>query len=93
MSINFKVAALALGVASLFGAGQANAAACDGSVEQMRNGMTKQCYYLPTVSNGSVSGLEKQVIYHGRSPYGGSHPGATIGTQYPHVVIAPRHPK
>jgi hypothetical protein len=89
MSTNFKIAALAFGVASLFGAGQANAAACDGSWQQMRNGMTKQCYYLPTVSNGRVSGLEKQVNYHGRNPYGG-HPGATIGNNYPHVVIAPR---
>ena len=55
MSINFKVAALALGVTSLFSAGQANAADCDGSVQQQRNGRTNQCYYLPTVSNGRVA--------------------------------------
>jgi len=92
MSIQFKAAMLAVAIASLFGAGQANAAACGGSVEQMRNGMTKQCYYLPTVSNGRVNGLEKQVVYHGRNPYGGNHTGgATIGNNYPHVVV--RRPK
>ena len=35
----------------------ANAAGCDGSVQQQRNGRTIQCYYLPTVSNGRVDGL------------------------------------
>ena len=78
MSINFKVAALALGVASLFGAGPANAAGCDGSVQQQRNGRTIQCYYLPTVSNGRVDGLQQHVNHGGTyvSPWG---PGATIG--------------
>ena len=88
MSINFKVAALVLGVASLFGAGPANAAGCDGSVQQQRNGRTIQCYYLPTVSNGRVDGLQKQVNYGGsfNNPYGGGHPGAVIGGNgYPPV--------
>ena len=78
MSITLKAAALALGVASLFGAGTANAA-CDGSVQQMHNGRTVQCYYLPTVSNGRVTGEHMQVNYGGsfNSPYG--HPGAVIG--------------
>jgi hypothetical protein len=78
MSINPKVAALVLGVASFFGAGQANAAGCDGSVQQMRNGRTVQCYYLPTVSNGRVDGLQQHVNHGGTyvSPWG---TGATIG--------------
>ena len=65
MSINFKAAALALGVASLFSAGQANAADCNRS-EQLaawRTYRTVQCYYLPTVSNGRVAGLEREVSY------------------------------
>jgi hypothetical protein len=84
MSINFKTAVLALGVASLFGAGQANAADCNRS-EQLagwRMGRSVQCYYLPTVSNGRVTGLQKEVSYgpHDR-PYGGSG-GAVIGGGY-----------
>lgn len=79
MPITLKAAALALGVASLFGAGTANAA-CDGSVQQLHNGRTVQCYYLPTVTNGRVSGLQKQVNYGGsfNNPYGGGHPGGAI---------------
>jgi hypothetical protein len=78
MTINLKAAALALGVASLFGAGTANAA-CDGSVQTMHNGRTVQCYYLPTVTNGRISGEHMQVNYGGTfsNPYG--HPGAIIG--------------
>jgi hypothetical protein len=84
MSIHFKAAVLALGVASLFSAGQANAAGCDGSVQQMRSGRTVQCYYLPTVTNGRISGEQKVVNYGGTfsNPYGGqyeNHPGAIIG--------------
>ena len=94
MSINFKAATLALGVASLLGAGQANAAACDGSIQRMHNGRTIQCYYLPTVSNGRISGEQKVVNYGGsfNNPYGGQyadHPGAIIsGGAHPPV----RHP-
>ena len=86
MSITLKAAALALGVASLFGAGTANAA-CDGSVQTMHNGRTIQCYYLPTVTNGRISGEHMQVNYGGTfsNPYGGGHPGGGIiggGTGY-----------
>jgi len=78
MSINLKIAALALGTASLFTAGQASAEVCDGSMQLNRRGITRQCYYLPTVSNGRVTGLQKQVNYGGNLPtYGGygNHPG------------------
>ena len=91
MSIHFKAAMLALGAASLFGAGQANAAGCDGSVQRLHNGRTVQCYYLPAMSDGHYVGLQKQVNYGGtfNSPYGGNHSGgATIGN-YPHVVRRP----
>lgn len=91
MSIHSKAAILAVGAVSLFGAGQANAAACDGTVQQMHNGRTIQCYYLPTVSNGRVSGEQKVVNYGGTlsNPYGGNHPGGAIigggGGYYPPV--------
>jgi hypothetical protein len=90
MSINFKAAALALGVASLFAAGQANAAGCDGSIQQGRHGgRSVQCYYMPTMSNGHYVGMQKQVNY-GSYPnrYGGNSAGATIG---PHPVVYPPH--
>jgi len=91
MSVNFKIAALALGVASLFGAGQASAAGCDGSIQQTRNGRTVQCYYLPTVSNGHYIGLQKQVNYgtYNDNRYGGNHTGGAVigggGGYYPPV--------
>jgi hypothetical protein len=73
MSINSRAAALALGVASLFAAGTANAAVCDGTVQHTHMNRTYQCYYLPTVSNGRVTGLQK-VVNNGvtplRDPYG-----------------------
>ena len=47
---------------SLLAAGQANAAGCDGSIQQTRNGRTIQCYYLPTVSNGHCIGLQSRSI-------------------------------
>jgi hypothetical protein len=65
MSITLKAAALALGMASLFGAGTANATVCDGTVQPTHMNRTYQCYYLPTVSNGRVTGLQKQVNYSG----------------------------
>jgi hypothetical protein len=91
MSIHFKAATLALGIASLFGAGQANAAACDGTVQQTRTGRTIQCYYLPTVSNGRISGETKVVNYGGTdNRYGGGHPGGAIigGSHHP---VYPHH--
>jgi hypothetical protein len=85
MSIHFKSAMLALGVACLLGAGPANAAACDGSIQQTRSGRTIQCYYLPTVSNGRISGEQKVVNYGGTfsNPYGGNG-GGYVGN-YPPV--------
>ena len=95
MSIHFKAAMLAAGVASQFTAGQANAS-CDGRIRQARNNVTVQCYEVPTMSNGHYVGMQKQVNYGYRdnTPYDRSHTnGATIGTDYPHVVVAPRRPK
>jgi len=81
MLINFKAAAmLAFGTATLLSGGQAKADICDGTVQPDFRGRTRQCYYLPTVSNGRVTGVQKQVNYGGTpfsSPYG--HPGAVIG--------------
>ena len=77
MSITLKAAALALGVASLFVAGTANAA-CDGSVQTGFHGRTTQCWYVPTVSNGRINGMRKEVVFRGyTNPYGGG--GAAIG--------------
>ena len=95
MSINAKAATFALGFASLFVAGQADAS-CDGRVRQARNNVTVQCYEVPTMSNGHYVGMQKQVNYGHRdnTSYDRSHTnGATIGTNYPHVVVAPRRPK
>ena len=75
MSITLKAAALALGVASLFGAGTANAA-CDGSVQTGFHGRTTQCWYVPTVSNGRINGMQKEVVFRGyTNPYGGPSSG------------------
>jgi hypothetical protein len=92
MSINLKAAAFALAVASIFSAVQANAAVCDGTVRPTNMGRTYQCYYLPTVSDGRVTGLQKEVNYGGtpfNSPYGrydhpNGHAGATIGGAWGH---------
>ena len=83
MSINFKIAALALGVASLF-TGQANAAGCDGSIQPTRNGRTVQCYYLPTVTNNRISGEHMVVNYGGTYDYRYGGRGGAIGN-YPPV--------
>jgi hypothetical protein len=80
MSINYKAAlTLAFGVGSLFAAGQAHAAACDGTVQTGFHGRTTQCYYLPTVSNGRITGLQKQVNYTGYTTPYGNRSGAVIG--------------
>jgi hypothetical protein len=92
MSIHFKAATLVLAVASLFGAGQANAAVCDGTIRPTHMGRIYQCYYLPTVSNGRVTGLQKEVNYSGtpfNNPYGryehpNGHAGAIIGGAWGH---------
>jgi hypothetical protein len=57
-------AAFAVGLASLFGQGAAMAEPrCNGSVHRTWGG-TIQCYYLPTVANGRVTGLQEQVNFH-----------------------------
>jgi hypothetical protein len=51
--------AFAVGLASLLAQGSAMAGpVCNGSVQKLERGTT-QCYYLPTVANGRVTGLEK----------------------------------
>jgi hypothetical protein len=67
--------ALALGL-SAFG-GQAHAASCDGTTRA--RSVTVNCYYLPTVSNGRVTGLQKQVSVTYDHRYGGPTGGAVIG--------------
>ena len=75
MSIILKVAALALGAVSMFGASAANAA-CDGSVQTGFHGRTTQCWYVPTVSNGRINGMQKEVVFRGyTNPYGGPSSG------------------
>ena len=52
----------AFAIASSLVSGSAAAAGCDGSWQPLRarNGavLSRQCYFLPTVSNGRVTGLE-----------------------------------
>jgi hypothetical protein len=85
MTTHFKAAAmLAFGVATLLSAGPASAETCDGTVQHNFRGITTQCYYLPTVSNGRVTGLQKEVTYGGRpfsNGFGQSypHPGGAAG--------------
>jgi hypothetical protein len=55
------LAALALGTVSLPGTSEA-AGACVGNVNCNKPPVykgTRHCYYLPTVSNGSVTGVQK----------------------------------
>jgi hypothetical protein len=79
-----KSAALSVAVlasAFTFGAVSANAATCDGSWNTVghRANLQKQCYYLPTVSNGRVTGVELQQNYRWLKP----QPGAVIGNVNP----------
>jgi hypothetical protein len=50
-----------------FGSGAANAATCDGSWARGGRG-EMQCYYLPTVSNGRVTGLQLERNYRPYQP-------------------------
>ena len=86
MSTNLKIAAFVLGAVSLFTANQASSAeVCDGSVQTNRRGTTRQCYYLPTVSDGRVTGLQKHVNYDANIPHGGYGGGYGGGGYYgPH---------
>jgi hypothetical protein len=78
-ALTFAVLASALSFSA-----SADAATCDGSWTRAHgHRLEKQCYYLPTVSNGRVTGLELKTNY--RLP---QTPGATIGGP---PVIAPRH--
>jgi hypothetical protein len=66
-----------------FGATSASAAACDGTwTRSYGHRLEKQCYYLPTVSNGRVTGLELKENYRLPRPT----PGATIGGVIPPAV-------
>jgi hypothetical protein len=79
MSIRSKLSAVALaglatGSVFALGSGEAAAAVCNGTWQTIHSsaGVQLQCYYLPTVSNGRVTGLAyKQNV----RPI----PGASIG--------------
>jgi hypothetical protein len=69
MSIRSKLtavalAALATGSVFALGSGKAAAAVCNGTWQQapgvVSQNVQMQCYYLPTVSNGRVTGLTYQ---------------------------------
>jgi hypothetical protein len=60
-----------------FGSGAADAATCDGGWAHSGRGLQRQCYYLPTISNGRVTGLQLEVNYR-------RQPGAVIGGPVPH---------
>ena len=76
----------ALASAISLGSGPASASGCDGTWMYSRNHRQVQCYYLPTVSNGRVTGLVR--YDNTRDPPG--RPGAIIGNTYPPVIH--RHP-
>ena len=79
--IKFAAAALAVGIVTSFIATPA-AAACDGTVHHGWGGSVR-CYYLPTVSNGRVTGVEKHLSFQPNSDRPG---GAVIGAAKPPVV-------
>jgi len=83
---SFNAAALAFAVlasALSFGSASANAAACDGTwAPSYGHRLEKQCYYLPTVSSGRVTGLELKTNYRLPRPA----PGAVIGGTVPPSV-------
>jgi len=64
-----------------FGSGAADAATCDGSWARDGHRFEKQCYYLPTISNGRVTGLQLEQNYRPYQPQ--MHPGAVIGGVVP----------
>lgn len=62
-TIKFAAAALIAGLAASFGSGEAAAGqACDGTVRHYPGGIV-QCYYLPTVSDGRVTGLQEHINF------------------------------
>lgn len=70
-----------------FGFGAANAATCDGSWSRDGHRLEKQCYYLPTVSNGRVTGVQLEQNYRQYQPH--AQPGAVIGPVVPHGGYGP----
>jgi hypothetical protein len=79
--INLVAAAVTLGLATLSGQGAATAESwCNGAVHHVR-GSSVQCYYLPTVSNGRVTGLREQINWHSNRSAG----GAVIGSSTAHM--------
>ena len=65
-----------------FGSGAADAATCNGSWARDGVRLEKQCYYLPTVSNGRVTGVQLEQNYRLYQPK--MQPGAVIGGVVPH---------
>ena len=91
MSIRTKLGALALaalttGFALSFGSGQAAAATCgDGSWQRAPDGYQKKCYYLPTVSNGRVTGVAEHYAWRKtQATPAGIAGGAAQGGPYYH---------
>lgn len=76
-----------LGAAMTIGASRADAATCDGTWARDGRRLEKQCYYLPTVSNGRVTGLELEQNYRQYQPHPG--PGAIIGGPVQRPVYPP----
>ena len=75
MSIKLKLAAaLAVALASLSGHNSANAFPCDGNTYMGDGARRVQCYYLPTVAGGRVTGVHKQVNSSGFNRAGGPIP-------------------
>ena len=58
IKIALVTAALAVAASASFGSGQALADTCNGTWQQYGRAKV-QCYYLPTVSNGRVTGVER----------------------------------
>ena len=65
-----------------FGSGAADAATCNGTWARDGVRLEKQCYYLPTVSNGRVTGVQLEQNYRQYQPK--AQPGAVIGNAVPH---------
>ena len=70
IKINLAITTLALGIASISGSNAAHAQQiCDntwhhaGGIVSPAGPISTKCYYLPTVSNGRVTGLQKQVQF------------------------------
>jgi len=79
ITIKFAAAAFVAGLAASFGSGPAAAEqTCDGTVRHYPGGVV-QCYYLPTVSNGRVTGLQEHINF-GLNRGNATPHGAIIGS-------------